>query len=352
LLLYHRIIFILLAPHNSTAFAMESDGRKDGADDGKKKGRGHFGRLSSVFKSKHKTKGKNGNLIVPAKEPPVTPEKRTVEIVTLPNQSTSNAAQDQPPIADRAEIEKSAQEEEPIPLMKHRTLTWLAAHKTENPEPARSVERLPATPNSTKHQKIDPPIKVSHSSRDASTTGLQLLKPIHDLWNEAYEELKGKEKGLIKDYEVIMSKNLIGVVASTNSMFLDSNITRHEQMEALLEDKLAQVKSEVWKLKFGDKVVPVQDLAALVVGIINWAEQYVNAAVSANPYASIAWAGVSLLLPVSVTFSLTNPSRCEVLKGNTTQDLNFVRSKFEAIFQINRDYLIEEELSCFVCWDV
>jgi hypothetical protein len=279
---------------------MESDRRKDGADNGKKRGKRHFGRLSSVFKSKHQTKGKNGNLLMPAKEPPVTPEKRTVDTVILPNQSTSNAAQGQPPVADRAEIEKSAQEEELIPLMKHRTLTWLGAHQTENQESARSVERLPSTPNSTKHQ--DPPIKVSHSSRDASTTGVQLLKPIHDLWNEAYEELKGKEKGLIKDYEVIMSKNLIGVVASTNSMFLGSNITRHEQMEALLEDKLAQVKSEVWKLKFGDKVVPVQDLAAPVVGIINWADQYVNAAVSANPYASIAWAGVSLLLPVSVTF--------------------------------------------------
>ena len=36
-----------------------------------------------------------------------------------------------------------------------------------------------------------------------------------------------------------------------------------------------------------------------VVGTIRWANDYISNALSANPYASLAWAGVSLLLPVS-----------------------------------------------------
>jgi hypothetical protein len=45
----------------------------------------------------------------------------------------------------------------------------------------------------------------------------------------------------------------------------------------------------------------LRDLAGTVVNIIKDAENFVDGAVSANPYASIAWAGVSLLLPVCLS---------------------------------------------------
>jgi len=71
-------------------------------------------------------------------------------------------------------------------------------------------------------------------------------------------------------------------------------------MAVILEGKL-KVQQNTWKLKFGGKEVPVKDLMEPVVGIIEKANRYINSSLSANPYASIAWAGVGLFLPVCTT---------------------------------------------------
>jgi hypothetical protein len=66
-----------------------------------------------------------------------------------------------------------------------------------------------------------------------------------------------------------------------------------------LRERVKEAEKNTWKLKFGGKEVPVKDLIQKVARILDWANQYINGAVSANPFASIAWAGVGLLLPVS-----------------------------------------------------
>jgi hypothetical protein len=70
-------------------------------------------------------------------------------------------------------------------------------------------------------------------------------------------------------------------------------------MNIILKAKVDEVNKNVWKLKFGGKDVPVKDLMQPVAGTIDWANDYTSDALSANPYESLAWAGVSLLLPVS-----------------------------------------------------
>lgn len=77
-------------------------------------------------------------------------------------------------------------------------------------------------------------------------------------------------------------------------------IGREEQMRELVKGKVAEAKENEWRLKlFGRKDIPIKDLAAPLLGIIDWANDYINNAMSSSPYASVAWAGVSLLLPVS-----------------------------------------------------
>lgn len=134
----------------------------------------------------------------------------------------------------------------------------------------------------------------TESSREDSSQANSVLGPIRELWNQAYNDLRAKEENLVKDYEAALSGNLTNVVPS------ESNIGREVQMKMILETKLEEVKENMWKLHFGASEVPVKDLVLQpVVGIIEWANQYINAAVSANPYASLAWAGVGLLLQVS-----------------------------------------------------
>jgi ElaB/YqjD/DUF883 family membrane-anchored ribosome-binding protein len=134
------------------------------------------------------------------------------------------------------------------------------------------------------------------------TTDSQELCPISELWNQAYEDLKSDSKGrkLIDKYEAIITTDLSTMVASTAQVLAPVKASRKENMLRVLDKKMAEVKDNKWRLRFHDHEVLVEDLAKPVINMIDMADKYVSDAVSANPYASIAWAGVGLILPVSV----------------------------------------------------
>jgi hypothetical protein len=140
------------------------------------------------------------------------------------------------------------------------------------------------------NKAIEPSYKVSSQVTPVSA--------IRELWNQAYDDLRAKEENLVKDYEASLSGNLSTVIGST-VVLSGLKIERKKQMEILLKGKIAEVDQNTWKWKFSGKEVPVKDLMGPVVGIIDWANEYISDAISENPYASIAWAGVGLLLPVS-----------------------------------------------------
>lgn len=119
--------------------------------------------------------------------------------------------------------------------------------------------------------------------------------PIRELWDAAYETLREEDGKLVRQYEEDL---LSGSVAAALGSTLEAKVSRREQMDAILKCKMDEVNRDTWKLKFGDSEVPVRDVAEPVLGVVSWANDYIANAISANPYASIAWSGVSLLLPV------------------------------------------------------
>jgi hypothetical protein len=131
-----------------------------------------------------------------------------------------------------------------------------------------------------------------------------ISRPIVELWDEAYEELTIKDKSLVANYEVQLSKSLVGAVASSAILFSGlEKIKRREQMKILLAEKIKEIDEGEWKLKFKDHELAVKDLVEPVVGVIDWAKDFVGNALEPSPYGSIAWAGVCVLLPVSETFA-------------------------------------------------
>jgi hypothetical protein len=147
---------------------------------------------------------------------------------------------------------------------------------------------------------VDKPSTTSHIFKQPT----QAPRSIHELWNEAYEELRDQEERVMKNYEAAMSKDMTTILGSTALALAapQVGVIRREQMATVLEKKIAEAKKNAWKLKYGsDNEVLLKDLAGPVINIIKEAEAFVDGAVSANPYASIAWAGISLLLPVSLT---------------------------------------------------
>ena len=164
--------------------------------------------------------------------------------------------------------------------------------------PVRSSSAVPATDKADQQALV--PVVGANVPSSAALEGVKNL-PIRELWNEAYEALKHKEESLIKDYETAMAKDG-GVVLGSISLALGAPqvaVGREKQMEVLVAKKVADAKKNAWKLKYGDSEVMLRDVAEPFVNLIKDAEGFVDGVVSANPYASIAWAGVSLLLPVS-----------------------------------------------------
>lgn len=174
--------------------------------------------------------------------------------------------------------------------------------RPESAQPVPSKVDLPSTSSLCAVDSTTPPTFHVDSGQPSNS-----LKPIDELWNEAYEELKEKEKTLMKDYEAEMSQDMTTMLGSI-SLALGAPelaVRRKEQMRALVEKKVVEAKKNAWKLTYGDQEVIVRDLAKPIVNLINDAEKFVDGLVSANPYASIAWVGVSLILPVSPEFQYT-----------------------------------------------
>lgn len=119
--------------------------------------------------------------------------------------------------------------------------------------------------------------------------------PIQDLWNIAYEKLRLEDNELIKKYEMKLQGNMVAGLGST----LGSNTSMRDRMQMILENKMNEVNSNIWKLKFRSSEVEVRDLVQPILGIVSLVNEYITDAVSASSYASFAWVGISLLLPVS-----------------------------------------------------
>lgn len=131
---------------------------------------------------------------------------------------------------------------------------------------------------------------------------IQAMDPICELWNAAYEDLRANEEELIMEYEGRLQGSLPTMIASTVA-FSGSRLGREKLMNTILKEKMEEVKRNTWWLKYGRKEVAVKDMVEPVVGIIKWADKYISGAVGASPAASVAWVGVSLLLPVSRSFN-------------------------------------------------
>ena len=131
------------------------------------------------------------------------------------------------------------------------------------------------------------------------------------LWDLAYEKLREEDESSVEEYEEKLSRDLGTGLGST----LDTrSLGRQELMDMVLQRKMDVINSEAWKLRFGSTEVQVKDLVQPVLGIISRVNGYVSDALAPNPSASMAWAGVSLLLPVCAT--VTSPVMFYLTRSN------------------------------------
>jgi hypothetical protein len=164
------------------------------------------------------------------------------------------------------------------------------ADKGANPPevPNLAIDELPQDPDSRQSDALEDECEPRPLADDS-------LPPITTLWDEAYTGLAKAPatSKLIADYE------LIGFKSTGLDKAPEKVEERKKHLEKLIKGKTDEIEKDTWKLEFVGFEFKVRDLVKPVVSIIQWGKDYVGDAVQASPPASVAWAGVCLLLPVS-----------------------------------------------------
>jgi len=130
------------------------------------------------------------------------------------------------------------------------------------------------------------------------------LRP-RNLWNEAYNTLRKKDSELIDAYErdLLASQDLAfdkQTSLSEGQIPSVGDIDRGVQLQKLVDQKLQDIQDSRLKITVSGKEIVVKEQVCKVVHAILSAKDFIGSAVSAEPHAALAWAGVLVVLPVSI----------------------------------------------------
>ena len=140
----------------------------------------------------------------------------------------------------------------------------------------------------TTGQERRPPLTQHGYNKDVIAIGD--AKNSKDLWLQAYEALELREPDLVAAYKRCLAPT------STNSA--DPSLSP-ELIETIINSNLRDREADQWVVNLGKKPVNVREQGEKVIKFILWSNDIVSQALSAQPYAALAWSGVSILLPVS-----------------------------------------------------
>jgi hypothetical protein len=119
-----------------------------------------------------------------------------------------------------------------------------------------------------------------------------LLEDQIDLWDEAYKKLGREQPKLFERYKrcIVASGDESATPLSLNLDSVDSEY-RERYLANQIEKRLQTIQKQEWSA--------AGDIYKKIVKTLLFAKDFVGQAVSNEPHAALAWAGVSMLLPVS-----------------------------------------------------
>ena len=101
-------------------------------------------------------------------------------------------------------------------------------------------------------------------------------------------------------YEKVLLENVHGEDASTGTFASLKGAEREERMSALVQKKVSDMEEMQIRLRLGGKEMELRPQVDRVVKVVIYAKDLVTSAVSVDPHAALAWAGVCVFLPVSL----------------------------------------------------
>ncbi|KAL0944803.1 vegetative incompatibility protein het-e-1 [Colletotrichum truncatum] len=141
----------------------------------------------------------------------------------------------------------------------------------------------------------------------------ELSENAASLWSRAYVALQSEDAKLVDEYEKLLSRELLQQALPGNLQHNTSQIgnqidnvdpdKRQQQLKSIMDRGLQKIDEKQTKYTiFGTEFV-LRDQISQTVNLVQSMKGVIDEAVKGSPEASLAWAGVSVLLPI-----LTNPS--------------------------------------------
>jgi N-terminal domain of NWD NACHT-NTPase len=76
------------------------------------------------------------------------------------------------------------------------------------------------------------------------------------------------------------------------------DLSSRQSVKFIVNNLLDDQKKGQWRVSILGNDIKIREQAENLVKFLQWADPVITKAVSAQPYAALAWSGVSLLLPV------------------------------------------------------
>lgn len=110
-------------------------------------------------------------------------------------------------------------------------------------------------------------------------------------WTQAYRILQKRDPALMNDLNKHMA-SLQDDSATTTDLSTSGSV------KSIVEQLLDNREKEQWRVSLMGKELKIRQQAERLVKFLLWSDKLVKDALSTQPYAALAWSGVSLILPV------------------------------------------------------
>ncbi|KAL7903031.1 hypothetical protein HDV64DRAFT_284841 [Trichoderma sp. TUCIM 5745] len=170
--------------------------------------------------------------------------------------------------------------------------------------------RAIAAPSSSSTNTSSVTAIVAHpaSSNAASSLPSYSLDP----WTRAYEIFQEGGSELVTDYK----KHLASLEEDTT---FSADLSSSTSVEAIVRRLLENREKTQWQVPLLGKNIKIREQVEKLAKFALWSDEIVKSALSAQPYAALAWSGVSMLLPLLTSGNKQNEA---MLKGfNSISDL-------------------------------
>jgi hypothetical protein len=86
----------------------------------------------------------------------------------------------------------------------------------------------------------------------------------------------------------------------------DKKCGTEERIKQAIQAKLKRRDTRQFIINLAGKSIKVRECGERIAKFVIWSDDIVSTAVSAQPYAALAWVGVSILLPVGTSHGQTH----------------------------------------------